>query len=90
MEETGTATWATLIYSIKGGKVSLCYLSSVVQWSGHRTLNPRTRVRFPVEEFFFSIPDLYSFKSLLIKSRQSCLDVLLDLYYENHFLNSVY
>jgi hypothetical protein len=27
-------------------------LSPVVQWLGHRTLNPRTRVRFPVEEFF--------------------------------------
>ena len=30
-------------------------LSSVVQWSGHRTLNPRTRVRFPVEEFLLQI-----------------------------------
>jgi hypothetical protein len=30
-------------------------LSPVVQWLGHRTLNPRTRVRFPVEEFFLFI-----------------------------------
>ena len=30
-------------------------LSLVVQWSGHRTLNPRTRVRFPVREFFITL-----------------------------------
>ena len=33
-------------------RIEVNNLSLVVQWSGHRTLNPRTRVRFPVEELF--------------------------------------
>ena len=44
-------------------------LSSVVQWSGHRTLNPRTRVRFPAEEFLFFLNQLLSLFSNFLKSQ---------------------